>query len=74
LPPCRIIAAVRPALQENVAGIDVVAGTEKSERALGVERPHGLLVNAVAIGIAMTEAWEAMRLAARAETSGSSAR
>src|SRR5262249_29030293 len=58
-------SAVRPALQEDAASVDIAAAAEVAERALGIERPYRELVDAVAIGIAMGEAAKAMRLAAR---------
>ena len=43
---------------------------QPAQRALGIERPHGLLVDVGAIRIVMGEAAEAVRLAARPKTVG----
>ena len=60
-------AAIRPALQE-----DRWAMTSRWLRsqlgALGIERPHGLLIDVGAIRIIMGEAVEAVRFAARSKT------
>ena len=63
-------AAVRPALQEDAVRIDVAPRAQEAERAFGIERAHGLLVDGSAVGIVMGEAAKAMRLAARPKAVG----
>jgi hypothetical protein len=69
---CRA-GTVRPALQKDAVTNDVVAASEKRQRACGIQRPNRFLVDVITLGISVGEAAEAMRLAARTEAVGSSA-
>ena len=47
---------------------DVALTAQPSQRALGIERPHGLFIDVGAIRVVIGEAVEAVRLAAWSET------